>query len=98
VARLFESTPKERSGTLPCDEEGCKLTRIAIKNLDGVVGYAQAGDCILQLRLRAGLTKDIDFTRNDVERIFGNLTDWQWEVFKGFFICLRSGGVERPQA
>ena len=98
MARLCESTPEERSRIIPCDEEGCQLTYRKTKAGITIINHPSETDCVLQLRLRVGIAAEIEHYRNDFERVFGNVTDWQWELFKKFFVDLRSGRIQRPQA
>ena len=58
MARLCESTTEERSGTIPCDEEGCKLRLLAGWLGTSVAQQAFETHCVLQLRLRAGLAEE----------------------------------------
>lgn len=54
MACLRGQTPNGRLGVVQCDEEGCEFRRITDCLAGVLVEGASEGDCVLQLRLRAG--------------------------------------------
>src|SRR5690606_1585736 len=54
MACLRESPSEGRRGTLHCDEEGCDFAYIAVDRTNPNSPREIKGDCVLQLRLRAG--------------------------------------------
>lgn len=57
MACLRESSFEGRIGVVQCDEEGCEFRREQVGGPVYAPGDTSTGDCILQLRLRAGDTE-----------------------------------------
>ena len=60
MACLREQTTEGRGGTIQCSEEGCELRFIPINPAVADHPREIKGDCVLQLRLRAGDAEDTD--------------------------------------